>query len=239
MTRTELRHTYVLLLLALAWPGAATAVRAAAPEVDFRESEVGVRGLTPGGRAVLWWLAKGTDGFTPWTSRLTEVLLDEDGDGAVTLSYEEGVPEDSLWTVVDLTSGEYALASPAAGPLREIEPVRGLVASLAGRGEIGDERRRLEVLVVRPGIDGEAGAWTAGAEDGSPADGDGRRDGRTQLRLERLEPLEETGPLPPRALRAGDVVIVGDALDLVFWGQRLPGDRSGEQGDATGKGGRR
>jgi hypothetical protein len=212
--------------------------QAAAPAVDFRESEVVVRELTPGGRAIFWWLAQGISGFTPWTSRLTEVVLDEDGDGVVSVPFDGGVPEDSLWAVVDLTSGEYTLASPAVGPLREVDPPRGLVASLPGRGEIEDERRRLEVLVVRPGTDGEAGAWTGGADDGGAGDGDGRRDGRTQARLERLEPLEEEGPPPPRALRAGDLVVAGDARDLVFWARRLPEDRTGDEGDETGEGGK-
>lgn len=222
-----------LALLWMALPAAAEP-----PEVEFNEIEVLASGVTPGGRAAFWWLARGADGFTPWTARLSEVVIDDDGDGAVSLGFEEGVPEDSVWAVVDLRSGEYALASPAAGPLREVEPPRGLVASLPGRGEIEDERRRLEVLVVRPGADGESGAWTGSAEDGGAGDGDGRRDGRTQAQLERLEPLEEAGPPPPRTLRVGDLVVAGDARDLVFWARRLSEDLAGDEGDETGEGGK-
>lgn len=225
--------TAALVLLLSALPGAA-----APPEVEFREHEVLASSVTPGGTTAFWWLARGVDGFAPWTSRLSELVVDEDGDGAVSLSYDEGVPQDSLWAVVDLTSGEYVLASPADGPLREVEPPRGLARSLPGRGEIGDERRRLEVLVVRPGSGGEPGAWTGGAEDGGAGDGDGRRDGRTQARLERLEPLEVEGPRPPRALRAGDLVVAGDAQELVFWAQRLNEEGTGGEGDETGRGGK-
>lgn len=233
-----LRTLRLAALVGLALLTAGTAEAGLPPEVAFSTQEVVASGFTPGGRVAFWWLARGVDGFTPWTSRLSEVVADDDGDGSVSLTFESGVPEHSLWTVVDLESGEYTLASPAAGPLREVEPPRRLVANLPGRGVIEDQRRRLEVLVVRPGKDGEAGAWTGGAEDGSGGDGDGRRDGRTQARLEGLDPLEEGGPPPPRALRAGDLVVVGDARDLVFWARLLPGDRTGGEGGENGEGGK-
>jgi hypothetical protein len=132
-----------------------------------------------------------------------------------------------LWAVVDLSSGEYALASPVPGPLREVEPPPGLAGGLAGRGELDEERGRVELLVVRPGVDGESGAWTGGVDDGGSSDGDGARDGRSRARLGRLTPVAEGGAAAPAAFRAGDVVVAGNAEELVFWLHRV-GDPPGE-----------
>jgi hypothetical protein len=200
---------------------------AAPPEVRFAVSEVSVTGATPGGRVVVWWLAQGVSGYTRWQSRQGEVVVDADGDGAVTVAPPRGVPEQSLWVVVDLASGEVALASPLAGPLREVEPPPGVAGGLVGRGELEEERRRLEVLVVRPGVDEEAGAWSGGLDDGGPGDGDGTRDGRARARLAGLVPVAADGAAAPSAFRAGDVVVAGSAEELVYWLRRV-GDPAGE-----------
>jgi hypothetical protein len=197
---------------------------AAAPTVQFGEDEVSVGGVSPGGRVVVWWLSHGVNGYTRWTSRLADVVVDEDGDGVVTVALDRGVPEQSLWAVVDMASGEYALASPLEGPLREVDPPRGLVGALVGRGHLDEQRQRLEVLVVRPGEDTESGAWSGGLDDGGPGDGDGARDGNARLRLEGLVPIEEGRAGPPPSFRAGDVVVVGNADELVFWARRAGAD---------------
>lgn len=220
------RRLVVMVATALAGLVSAGAGWAAPPEVEFSASEVSVSGVTPGGRVVAWWLARGVSGYTRWQSRQAEAVVDGDGDGVVTVTPSRGVPEASLWAVVDVASGEYTLASPLGGPLREVEPPRGLGA-LVGRGELDEERRRVEVLVVRPGTDGEAGAWAGGVDDGGSGDGDGVRDGRARAPLGRLEPVGEGGGAAPAAFRAGDLVVAGNAEELVFWAHRV-GDPGGE-----------
>jgi hypothetical protein len=218
-----------IAIAALAGLAGAGAAGASPPEVRLEASELSVSGVTPGGRVVVWWLARGVNGYTRWQSRQAEVVVDADGDGRVTVAPVRGVPEDSLWAVVDAASGEYALASPLQGPLREVEPPRTLAGGLVGRGELDEERGRVELLVVRPGVDGESGAWTGGVDDGGASDGDGVRDGRARARLGRLTPVAEGGAAAPAAFRAGDVVVAGNAEELVFWAHRV-GEAGGEPG---------
>lgn len=192
------------------------------PGVEFDETAVTLSGITPGGEVVVYWLARGVRGFSPWTSRLVDVVSDEDLDGRIRYELEGRVPEESIWAVVDRTTGLVATGSPLDGPLREIAPPRGLVSTLAGEGHFDEEAYRRDLLVVRPGVGDGAGAWVGSLTDGGSFDGDGARDGQVRARLDRLEPAVEDGPPPPARFRPGDVLVVGDSERLVFWVRRVP-----------------
>src|SRR5882757_8391617 len=96
--------TIAIALLLMAVPADA-AVR-----ITFRESSVTATGIRPGGNA-LWFVHSVTEfSGSPMSSRKVEVTNDGDRDGAVMLATK--AKPSSVWVVVDITTGEYAVARP-------------------------------------------------------------------------------------------------------------------------------
>lgn len=201
---------------------AATSARAQ-PRITFEDYRVVAEGITPGGQAV--WLSVAHERGEWLTSlvRRDDVVLDEDADGAVSFAVEPGVPQLSVWAVVDLASGDYALAAPEGTPLREIDfpgnsvtrGPRGALDVLENRGEY------LEVLLVRPG----SGAWGLGVGDGGASDSDNSADGTIRAALDTMRPLAASGTAPAE-FRAGDVVIVVAPHTMEIWAATLGGGQS-------------
>jgi len=116
------------------------------------------------------------------------------------------MPRRSMWVAVDLASGDFATASPPGFRLLNVSwHGHGIEHRNDGRDQVEDARPFAEVLVVRPGL----GAWTLRLGDGSPADADGKPNGRIAAALDGMEPLAGS-PAPPSTFVAGDTVLLLD-----------------------------
>jgi len=173
--------------------------------------EVLAAGLTPAGTAV--WLGAtqviAADEVPEIRAYLRTVTAGKDG--MARLEIPGGVPEHSVWVVVDFTTGASGSASPAGFPLRAL-PWRGQgVVRASGTGDrVEDVRQTGDLLLVRPGV----GAWFVGAGDGGPADADGIADGTLRISLGVLKPLEASGGPPPSEVGARDVLVMLDPRTL-------------------------
>jgi hypothetical protein len=191
-----------LLASLLSAPPAGAAVR-----FQFTGDEAIVTGLTPGGEAVVAAALLEKVVFVARQSRLAARLVDDDADGEVVFELGAPAPTSSVWLAVDLATGAPALGFPGAGSF--------LPATLAG-GESVDfrisptvvyfGRPQAEIVVVRPGGAGVAGAWARRVVDGSPEDVN-PEPGLVALWVGSLQPADEQTAAAPEALRDGDVIL--------------------------------
>jgi len=168
---------------------------------------VSVSGVTAKGRAVVFGITRevADDDVTTIQPHL-DVLSDDDGDGVVSEDLGQPMPRRSMWVAVDLASGDFGAAAPPAFRLRNVNwHGHGIESRADGRDQVEDVRPFAEVLVVRPGV----GAWTLRLGDGSPADADGKANGRIAAALDRMTPLAGS-PAPPSRFAAGDTVLLFD-----------------------------
>lgn len=201
---------------------AAAPVWAEPPVLSFEEQAV-VVAVTPGGSVAVFGVSRGWNGFTGYYLRNDEVLFDEDGDGMVRLELE--LPLDrvqSVWTAVDLASGELALAAPEGSELHEV-PLPPEAVGPDGDRLTASAQRWAYALVVRPGLEAEAGVWGANLADGGPDDEDGLEDRSIQARLSSFVPTSAEESKPPERLAAGDVLVLVDPETLEIVATRFTG----------------
>jgi len=196
-----------------------------APTVLVGAESIQVTGATASGQVVVFGMTRRGAGMMTAVERIDEVVA-ADALGEALVELGRPVPERSVWAAVDLTSGEIALAAPAAFELREVSfPQRGIGAT---RRHLEDARRFLDVLLVRPvaavpaGQDAAAvaGAWGRSFGDGGEGDDDGSLDGKVRVALADLAPLG-TSPQPPSELGPGDIVVAVDATTLEIYAAKL------------------
>lgn len=180
-------------------------------------------GVTPGGQAVWFSVAHERGEWLTSLVRRDDIVLDDDADGTVSFAVESGVPQLSVWAVVDLASGRFAVAAPDGTPLREIDfPGNSVTRGPRGGLEVLENRGEyLEVLLVRPG----SGAWGLGVGDGGASDSDNAPDGTIRAALDTMRPLA-TSDAAPAEFRAGDVVIVVAPHTMEIWATTLGGGQS-------------
>lgn len=201
------------------------AAEASAPPdllVTFEEAAVMAAELTPGGDAVFWSVAREPLGYHQRVVRRSGVVV-VDALGEARFSLEDGgaVPLKSVWAIVDLESGAFAVAAPPGFRLRPL-PFPGRAFEVGAPGVVNRLRHELEslyLLVVRPGV----GAWQLEAWDRGPKDRSGADDGRVLTSLEDLEPLEPAGPDPPERFAGGDLIVVVEPAELRYYATRLLG----------------
>jgi hypothetical protein len=206
----------VLLGVAVLW---ALPAGAAPFRVVLETDAVVASGVTPKGQVVLLGVTReiGEDDY-PTVRRHLQVLVDDDGNGAVRYPVEGGIPLRSVWAVVDLTSGDHDEAAPEAFGLRRVNwRGRGLQRRSDGKDAVEDRRTLLELLAARPGV----GAWALRVGDGDPSDGDGRIDGRLEGVLDRLQPLAASPP-PPAVFERDDLVLALDPAALEITIVKVP-----------------
>lgn len=181
------------------------------PEIMFDPMAVIVADVTPHGQVALFSVARESGDFAPIVARREAILSDDDGDGRVQFALPKGVAFRSVWVAVDLTSGEFAAATPASFPLRELKLASGkFKAGLKGKQDSFEfPTHFLEVFVARPGV----GAWVGSSADGDDNDDDGPANGSVSTSLEHMKPVGSS-PTPPDEFRDGDVVVVIDPSEL-------------------------
>jgi len=190
----------------------------AQPAISFEGEAVVAQGLSPGGQAVLFGMAREPQGFHTRVVRRQQLVL-ADAAGEARLELGQPVPTRSVWFVADLSSGAFRIAAPQGSPAKEIAfPAGGLEAAAAGRsGRLRSGIGFIEVLYVRPG----RGVWGLTVGDGAQDDDDGVSDRSAAAALNRLIPVASSPP-PPTDFAAGDIVVVIDPRGLEFYVAQLP-----------------
>ena len=219
-----LRRLPLSILFALLFCGWAPALAGAAPlplgkaasgtpelALSFEEAAVVASGLTPDGEALVF-----ATGRVPlrYASRVHHWNVVEVADGLGELRFEvpDGVPLQSIWTVVDLTTGAFRLsAAPGLGVEAQRLPPGVLRAGSAGQlDRFAPGLAEGRVLLVRPGT----GAWTGHLADGADGDRDGQFDGGFEAAVETLEPAGTLTPEAPEEVLPRDVLVVLDPQQL-------------------------
>jgi len=188
-------------------------------KIDFEEAAVLAAGLTPSGDAVFWSVGREPLGHHQQVVESQGIAV-VDALGEARFEPREGtVLLKSVWAVVDVASGAFAVGAPPGFRLREA-PFLGRGFDVGAPGLVNRLRHELEsifALVVRPRV----GAWRLESWDTSEKDRDGEDDGRVVMSLEDLEPLEAAGPDPPERFNRDDVIVVVDPVSLRFYATRL------------------
>lgn len=177
----------------------------AAPVVTFGSSHVVATGITSRGRAAVIGVAHEPREF--WTNIVHRqfILTDEAGTGTVRLDLDKRLSTDSGWAVVDLATGDVAIAAPENSPFVVVPFANGAVR----RNDAGEftrivgDREYIDLVLVRPG----EGAWLFYGEDGHSNDTDRERNGHTTIDPERMRPIGDS-PAPPKHLKNGDRLVV-------------------------------
>lgn len=204
-----IRPLPVLLAMCGAFP-----IAAAQPALQFSPRALSVRGVTPGGNAMIFGVSYGPTATTPplpFRSRHAELLSDSDGDGIVTLPFERDIPTMAAWVVVDVQSGRWvAQGSPGFEP--RLLPLQGLVRN-DNAGQLRKLTARLpevEVLLVRPA----EGAWVLHAAKRSRVDEGGPGE-PLRVDIEHARPVGAS-PRSAHTFRPGDVVAIIDPLKMAY-----------------------
>ncbi len=157
----------------------------------------------------------------PLLLRFERAASDDDRDGEVVFELGREIPPISLWAVADVTTGRTEVqpgtetaARPADGP-SEL-PTSRHDGSIA----LADRRAYLELLIVRPGVDG----WTLSVGDGSEGDEDAAPDGLVVPAVARSHSLVARAG-HPGGLRDGDVVVAIDPTTFEYYSLRLATSR--------------
>jgi hypothetical protein len=201
-------RTFVLVLLS------AAALPAAALSLQFSPRTLSASGATPRSIVVIFGISYGltaTDPPLQFRSRHAELLIDDDGDGVVTLTFERDIPTFAAWVAVDVQTGRWvAQGSPGYEP--GVLALQDLVrADNAGQlRKVTAKLPEIELLVVRPGN----GAWALGAAKRSRLDEGGRGE-PLRLDVSRAKALGGSAA-PLHALRPGDIVAVIDPLKMAY-----------------------
>lgn len=192
----------------------------AAPQLQFEETAVIASQCTPGAGVVFFGVSRepqpwGGSRVVPWQV----VLHDTDRDGIVRYDLGRPIPFTSVWSAVDLATGERVQGTRAPFPLREIpwpsDTVREDRDGLRKKVEL-QWRGAVDLLWVRPG----EGAWTVSLQDGGPMDEERKNDGRIAALLENMKSLV-SGVDAPRHLKKDDVLVVIDQRRLEIFGGRI------------------
>lgn len=177
----------------------AAAAPAAAVTATFTPKTISVAGLSAAGRVFICGYGSKTplSGIEAWSRQASIVRSTAAGTADISIEAPP-LDLDSIWLIVDLSSGAYLVTAPPGGRPRQMT-ASPLVA--ADRRGVAFLRPGIDAMIVRPPL----GAWSANAVDGRTSDADGRNDGRVTLGLGALTPIGDT-PHGPDVLVPGDLV---------------------------------
>lgn len=174
-----------------------------------------IEGLRPGASVALLGAAHERAYYMTRVMSRREILTDDDRDGTIEYKPSSGIAFQSIWIIMDITTGETKVVTPAG--YRPIE----MTEQGAGRGnavnitanvfDIGSEHA--DILVVRP----NEGAWALAVREGGVKDAPVAAIGRSAVPLVKLVPLRPAFGSSPPALKNGDVVAIVDAVRMQYW----------------------
>jgi hypothetical protein len=148
------------------------------------------------------------------------VLADDDHDGQVVLTVAPAVAWRSAWVVIDVTSGQFTVASPEGYRIRPLEFKRELKRGLKSNAidEFSTDIGSLDALYFEPG----KGAWVGHVDDGGTADGDLKQDGKTTVRLGEMTPLLTLTDRPSE-FGAGGILVAIDIYSMQVFASKVDG----------------
>jgi hypothetical protein len=199
-------------LLLTAWPAAA------GMKLRFEERAIVVSGVTPGARTM--WLAviHEPHGYHPRITDRSSVVADDDRDGVVRLTMDQGVRNDSVWVVVDMMSGDHVVETPSPARVKHVSLSPGLLHRKGnGKGaSIENVSQWMVFWCVRPGV----GVWKSIVDDGSATDADGIVDGKLTSALSSMVSVD-SNQIPPDDFQRGDVLVAVDLFGLDTYDMRV------------------
>jgi hypothetical protein len=199
-----------LMVLSGAWAQAEV-------EATCGDFEIRAGGLTPGADAVVFGVAVSREGPVKRISQPSGVV-EADGTGSIRWEEDDGVPQMSIWAVVDVSTGDFDRALPEGMPDNYLLDGNGdpLTQGQIVSGRITGGIAEAAFLVVRPGV----GAWRLHVGDGGASDSDGATDGSIRVKMNDLKPLrEDWGPL--RNIRPGDTIVIIDPRNMAYLAERV------------------
>ena len=189
----------------------------AKPTIRVEANVVVASGVTPSAQVA--WFSIAWDRYQGMNRVTRRDRIDADtGTGQVTFTVDGGVPQNSIWVVVDLSSGEYAVATPEGTDLRLDTVPAGWLArgAQSAADAVQADRDFLELLVARPGV----GAWAESVGRGGASDIGAGASAFTRASVAAMRPIGSTGPAPAKVL-PGDVVVVIDPNAMECFAARL------------------
>lgn len=166
--------------------------------------------VTPGARTVWFGVVHERVGYRPKITDMASIIVDQDGDGEIRLPQTDGV-SNSVWMVVDLASGDYAIEGAKGAELRRAVLAAGAVRSRNGAApaRVVNAGSSAVVWLVRPGV----GAWIAEVDDGGPEDADNWTDGNVAATLSQFRAVGDS-PAPPDDFERDDVLAIIEPFEL-------------------------
>lgn len=188
-----------------------TTARAAELQLRFEADRIVAEGLSPGANAVWLGVEHGSRRWQHTVHRIDRLLPDMNQDGKVELMLPDGVPQHSVWAVVDASTGCVAFATPSGTgpPPAEIAPSTLVPDTATATGVLLTQRRSVEALLVEPGL----GIWGLTAGDGGSNDSDGVVNGELVLSFGQMRQLFESGQAPQQVSGSASLVVI-DVLTL-------------------------
>jgi len=187
--------------------------------LTFGTNAVTADGITPGQAAVFFASGLAPDGAQQRIVRWKDVVSDDDRDGRVTLTLNDPVPLVTVWAVVDLTDGRYAVGSPEGFHAHLARLPAGAFRHGSGSSVVdlfGFDHPVLDLLYVHPG----RGAWTWIAVDGRLLDRDAGN-GITLIAAGDGTPLGDVHGKPPSEFTPGGVLVAIDWYHMDVLATRL------------------
>jgi hypothetical protein len=187
--------------------------------VTFGPNSVTAAGITPGKSVVFFASGLAPDDEQQRVIHYQQVVADDDRDGRVTATLDEPVSPVTMWVVVDLADGRYAVASP--GPYgRVVNPIPSGAFRRGGSSSAVDlfglAHPVLDVLYVHPGL----GAWTWIAADGRGLDR-GPADGVTLIAAGDAKAVGDPHGKAPGEFAPGGILIAVDWYHMEVVAARL------------------
>jgi len=142
-------------------------------------------------------------------------VLGTDASGQVSWAPPGGIPEQSLWFVIEPASGLGVLAFPDELEPEEMNLSLEDVIQTDGEGSarlLYLEGRRVQIWMVRPGV----GIWQVDCADGGEGDLDGADDGLVLCDLALAEAIAGTTGAAGQAT-TGDVLVAVDTATLRYF----------------------
>jgi hypothetical protein len=191
---------------------AATAGAATRSDVAFEPDAVVVH-VTPRAKVALFGIMRVPSGYGLKFAEHVKLETDADGDGVVQYDLAGVGGSDSMWLVVDLTSGGSEIVGPnlPAGRRKALP-----AAAMKGRGSgvsatLSAPHPVALVWLARPGV----GAWYASVEDGTSRDGDGAPDDSATAVLNAMRPVGDS-PAAPGDFAPRDVIVSVDPFTFTL-----------------------
>lgn len=158
--------TFALVWSAILHPAAAQNSAAPPPiAVSFHDTAVTASGVTRGGHVVFFAIAHVPQHYSVSINRWKAIVSDDDRDGVVVFDAKTAIPQNSIWAIVDLSTRQFAVATPTGEIPETIRQERThLNRGASGKVErFGLTSAYADMLYVSPNGD----AWTWSNIDGS------------------------------------------------------------------------